>query len=121
MTITAAQRTAAEHAQDAAATDAAPQVRLVAGPGTGKSKTIERRVAHILNNGVNPQNVYVISFTVAASKELRQRITQFCANQPCAAAAANVRVSAMHALALQILRLAKLAGDTVPGLSDSSR
>jgi len=99
MAITAAQQAAAEHQQDLAAQNPAPQVRLVAGPGTGKSKTIEKRVAHVLNNGAAPNAVYVISFTVAASAELRDRIAAHCATQPCAAAAVGVRVSTLHALA----------------------
>jgi DNA helicase II / ATP-dependent DNA helicase PcrA len=114
MPITAAQRAAAEQQQDLAAHDPAPQVRLVAGPGTGKSKTIEKRIAQILNRGAAPNNVYVLSFTVAASNELRNRILGHCANQPCAAAAAGVRVSTVHALALRILRFANLLAALYP-------
>jgi DNA helicase-2/ATP-dependent DNA helicase PcrA len=112
--ITPAQRNAAEQQQWTAAQDAARRVRLVAGPGTGKSKTIEKRVAHILNGGADPRNVYVISFTVAASSDLRQRIASFCANLTCAAAAASVRVSTMHSLALRILRSANLLATLYP-------
>ncbi len=114
MAITPAQRAVAEQRQWLAARDAAPQVRLVAGPGTGKSKTIEKRVAQVLNTGARPQNVYVISFTVASSKELRERITAFCASQPCAAAAAAIHVSTMHSLALRILRMANLLAVLYP-------
>jgi DNA helicase II / ATP-dependent DNA helicase PcrA len=81
MAITPAQRAAAEQRQWAAAQDNAAQIRLVAGPGTGKSKTIEKRVAHVLNTGATPQRVYVISFTVASSKELQERIAAFCARR----------------------------------------
>ncbi len=114
MAITPAQRAAAEQRQWQAAQDAAPQVRLVAGPGTGKSKTIEKRVATVLNNGATARNVYAISFTVAASTELRQRITAFCASQPCAAAVADVHVSTMHSLALRILRVANILATLYP-------
>jgi DNA helicase-2/ATP-dependent DNA helicase PcrA len=114
MAITPAQRAVAEQRQWVAARDAAPQVRLVAGPGTGKSKTIEKRVADVLNGGAAPQNVYVISFTVAAAKELRERIAAFCVNQPCAAASAGIRVSTMHSLALRILRSANLLAVLYP-------
>lgn len=114
MAITAAQRAAAEQRQWAAAREPTPQVGLVAGPGTGKSKTIEKRVVHLLNGGANPQHVYVISFTVAASKELRGRIAAFCANQPCAAVAGAVHVSTMHSLALRILRSANLLATLYP-------
>ena len=114
MAITAAQRAAAEQKQLAAARDTASQIRLVAGPGTGKSKTIEKRVAHVLSTGANPQNIYVISFTVAASKELRDRIVAFSANEPYAAAAASIHVSTMHSLALRILRSANILATLYP-------
>ena len=48
MAITAQQIQAAEVVQRAAAHDGAPQVRLVAGPGTGKSFSIEERVCWLL-------------------------------------------------------------------------
>ncbi|MDI6755984.1 MAG: UvrD-helicase domain-containing protein, partial [Thermodesulfobacteriota bacterium] len=108
MPITDAQKASAEQHQWAAAKDSAPQVRLVAGPGVGKTHTIEKRVAYLLNNGVTPGNVYVISFTRAACAELRSRVQAFCGNQPCAASASQVHISTMHALALRILRRANL-------------
>ena len=55
-----------------------------------------------------PSNVYVISFTRATCTELRTRVQTFCSTLPCAAAAAGVQVSTMHALALRILRRANL-------------
>jgi len=108
MPITAAQKAQAEQRQWTAARDGAPQVRLVAGPGTGKSHTIEKRVADLLSNGATPGNVYVVSFTRATCAELGVRIRNFCSNLPCAAAASQVRVSTMHSLALRILRRANL-------------
>ena len=108
MPITAAQKAQAEQRQWAAARDGAPQVRLVAGPGTGKSHTIEKRVADLLTNGATPGNVYVISFTRATCAELTERIRAFCSTLPCANAATQVRVSTMHSLALRILRHANL-------------
>lgn len=114
MPITAAQMAAAEQRQWTAAQDGSPQIRLVAGPGTGKSKTIEKRVAYVLSTGANPQNIYVISFTVASARELRERVVNFCANQPFAAAAASVNVSTMHSLALRILRSANILTTLYP-------
>lgn len=108
MPITAAQKQRAEQAQWTAASDGAPQVRLLAGPGTGKSHTIEKRVAHLLSNGATPGNIYVISFTRATCAELNARIKAFCAKLSCAEAASQVRVSTMHSLALRILRHANL-------------
>jgi superfamily I DNA/RNA helicase len=114
MPITAAQIAQAEQRQWQAARDGAAQVRLVAGPGTGKSATIERRVAHVLNNGANAQHIYVISFTRATCADLAERLSRFCAAQPCAAVAANIRVSTMHSLALRILRRAAVLATLYP-------
>jgi DNA helicase-2/ATP-dependent DNA helicase PcrA len=112
--ITQAQAQAADQQQERAARDTTQQVRLVAGPGTGKSKTIEKRVALVLGSGVAPDSVYVISFTRATCRELRSRIIQHCQNLPCAQAATEVRVSTMHALALRILRSAGVLAQLFP-------
>jgi len=120
MPITQIQKAQAERHQWAAAQANAPQVRLVAGPGTGKTSTIEKRVSWLLNQGVQPENLYVISFTRASCAELQQRITRFCSGQPTATSAVRVRVSTMHSLALRILRRANLlnAYPTSPILLD---
>jgi DNA helicase II / ATP-dependent DNA helicase PcrA len=114
MGITDLQKEWAEKAQWDAAKDHAKQVRLVAGPGTGKSSTIERRVAHILNNNADPKRVFTISFTRATTAELSHRIAAFCATQPCAAVVAEVSVSTMHSLALRLLRSAAVLATLFP-------
>jgi DNA helicase-2/ATP-dependent DNA helicase PcrA len=108
MPITPAQKAQAEQRQLVAAHAVAPQIRLVAGPGTGKTGVIEKRVAWLLSEGVAPEYLYVISFTRATCAELQQRIARACAAQPYATAAARVKVSTMHSLALRILRRAQL-------------
>lgn len=47
--------------QAAAASDTSPQVRLVAGPGTGKSKTIEERVCWLLGEGIDQDRIAAVS------------------------------------------------------------
>jgi len=89
--------------QDLASQDMTPTVRLVAGPGTGKSFVIEGRVLHLLQSNVNPASIFAVSFTRAAANDLRDRIVAHCSanNQPNVTA---VRVSTLHSLALYILR-----------------
>ncbi len=120
MPITAVQKTAAENAQRNAAIDPAHQIRLVAGPGTGKSRTIIKRIIELLNNGAIPSDIYVISFTRATCMEIKHRIQSDCASLPCAGAAAHVNVSTMHSLALRILRRANLLNNypTTPIMLD---
>jgi DNA helicase II / ATP-dependent DNA helicase PcrA len=108
MPFTAAQIQAAENQQWVAAQDPAAQVRLVAGPGTGKTRTIEKRVRHVLNVGTHPANVYVITFTRAACAEIQTRIARFLANTAYADSASQVRISTMHSLALRLLRIGNL-------------
>ena len=103
MPLTVQQINSAEAVQRAAAQDPSQQVRLVAGPGTGKSRSIEERVLWLLASGVPPQSVYAVSFTRAASRDLQQRIEHHCLQngQP---NVTQVRVSTLHSLALRILR-----------------
>jgi DNA helicase II / ATP-dependent DNA helicase PcrA len=108
MAITEGQKAAAEAQQWQAARDPATHVRLVAGPGTGKSRTVEKRVCHALEAGAAPENVFVISFTRATCLELRDRIDNFLAGGPYMAPAARINISTMHALALRLLRRANL-------------
>lgn len=108
MAITPAQMAQAEQRQRSAAQAVGHQISLVAGPGTGKTGTIEKRVSWLLGQGVQPNNLFVISFTRATCAELQQRIVRCCTGSAWATAAARVRVSTMHSLALRILRRAKL-------------
>jgi len=121
MPITDAQKTIAEQSQWAIARDGAPQVRVVAGPGTGKSHTIEKRIAFLLLGGASAPNIYIISFTRATCAELSGRIQKFCSSLPCAGGSLQVRVSTMHALALRILRKANLLASypSTPIMMDS--
>src|SRR6266404_9055773 len=107
MAITPQQIQAAEATQRAAAHDASQQIRLVAGPGTGKSFSIEERVCWLLGQGIQPIGITVVSFTRASSVELRSRIHAYCAGHG-QHNGANVRVSTLHSLALRMLKAANL-------------
>ena len=107
MPITPQQIQIAEVTQRAAARDVAQQIRLVAGPGTGKSFSIEERVCWLLGQGIQPHGITVVSFTRASSVELRSRIHVYCTVQN-QHNVANVRVSTLHSLALRMLKAANL-------------
>jgi len=50
-------------------------VMVVAGPGTGKTKTLTLRIANILlKTQINPENILALTFTEAASYEMRKRL-----------------------------------------------
>ena len=114
MAITSAQKALAEQQQANAAADQSEQVRLIAGPGTGKTATIIKRVCELLKAGVDPSHLYVISFTRATCAEIKSRIVKSCNDSPVEEAAKLVRVSTMHSLALSLLRRARLLEDRYP-------
>ncbi len=54
-----------------------PAVAVVAGPGTGKTKTLVARVVHLIREeGVKPQEITAVTFTNQAAAEMRQRLEQ---------------------------------------------
>ena len=98
---------AAVAVQHAAAHDGSAQVRVIAGPGTGKSATIEERIRWLLSLGADPNTIQAISFTRASARELRDRVKTHC-QQHSQAGGDDVRVTTLHALALRALRAAGL-------------
>jgi len=107
MAITPVQIQVAQTAQHSAAHDDAPQVRLLAGPGTGKSSSIEERVHWLLSNGTPPNQIVAVSFTRAAAQDLERRIRTY-GEQHGHADVQQVRVSTLHSVALRLLRQAGL-------------
>lgn len=107
MPISQAQIGPAAIIQQTAAHDQSQQVRLVAGPGTGKSSVIEERVRWLLAQGVQAANIYCVSFTRASALDLRLRIQKYC-NQNNQPTVTQVRVTTLHSLALRTLRAAGL-------------
>ena len=82
-----------------AASHVGSPVVIVAGPGTGKTRTLTRRIAHRVQGGADPASVLAVTFTNKAAAELHQRLAELL--DP--ARASRVRVSTFHALALTII------------------
>ena len=71
---------------------------VVAGPGSGKTTVVVNRTAKLIEKGVNPYNILVITFTKAAAKEMQMRyeaLTQ-CETP-------GVTFGTIHSVALAIL------------------
>lgn len=51
-----------------------PQIRIVAGPGTGKSFAMKRRVARLLEAGINPKLILPVTFTRVAAEDLHREL-----------------------------------------------
>lgn len=56
------------------AASANARVRVVAGPGTGKSFAMKRRVARLLENGVGPNAILPVTFTRVAAEDLHREL-----------------------------------------------
>jgi hypothetical protein len=58
--------------------DIEANLRVLAGPGSGKSKVIEWRYEYLVGNGVNPDKIVVCTFGKPAATEIGQRIAKTC-------------------------------------------
>jgi DNA helicase-2/ATP-dependent DNA helicase PcrA len=85
--------------QRAAAAHCGSPSLIVAGPGTGKTHTLTRRIASRILSGVPPARVLAVTFTVKAAGEMRTRLAALLGEERARA----IRVSTFHALALAIL------------------
>jgi superfamily I DNA/RNA helicase len=72
---------------------------IVAGPGTGKTLTIVRRIAYLVNQGVKPENILAVTFTNRAAREMKERAESFLGR-----GANNLFIGTFHLLGLKILR-----------------
>lgn len=83
-----------------------PQVLCVAGPGSGKTRTLVERIIWLAKQRNGPQGVLVVTFTNAAAAELQQRVSAL-AGPECALGYCGT----LHGFLLRLLRANhKLAG-----------
>lgn len=86
--------------QRAAASQTEGAVMIVAGAGSGKTRTLTYRVAHLLEKGVSPYSILLLTFTNKAAKEMRTRIESLVGE-----GAKAILMGTFHSVAARILRL----------------
>jgi len=98
-------------AQKEAALHTDGPLMILAGAGSGKTKTITHRIAHLIASGVAPENILAVTFTNKAAGEMRERVTELLkktpgANFPISLIAQNTgpTVSTFHSLGVRLLR-----------------
>ncbi len=86
---------------------------VVAGPGTGKTRTLTHRIAYLCAElGVAPEQCLAITFTRRAADEMRARLEGLLGSD-----ASSVMVATFHALGLQLLRDNAVAAGLAPGFT----
>jgi DNA helicase II / ATP-dependent DNA helicase PcrA len=72
---------------------------VLAGPGSGKTAVLTRRVLHLVENGISPSDILVITFTRAAAEEMKARYLLLAKRD-----STQVTFGTFHAVFFHILR-----------------
>src|SRR5690606_29256859 len=73
---------------------------IIAGAGSGKTKVLTTRIAHLMANGIDAFNILALTFTNKAAKELKERVERILGNNE----ARNLYIGTFHSVFARILR-----------------
>ena len=73
---------------------------IIAGAGSGKTRVLTYRIAHLLQKGVDPFNVLALTFTNKAAKEMKERIAKIVGHSE----AKNIWMGTFHSVFARMLR-----------------
>ena len=75
-------------------------VLVLAGAGTGKTRVITFRIAHMIDEGIDPKNILAMTFTNKAAREMKERLAGLVAPEK----AQNVSIGTFHSFCGKVLR-----------------
>lgn len=87
-----------EEQRNAAACIEGP-VMIIAGAGSGKTRTLTYRIAHLIEEGVDPFNILALTFTNKAASEMKERIVALVGKD-----AKNIWMGTFHSIFAKVLR-----------------
>jgi DNA helicase-2/ATP-dependent DNA helicase PcrA len=88
-----------ERQREAVLTTEGP-LMIVAGAGSGKTKVLTTRIAHLMSKGVDAFNILALTFTNKAAAEMKERVEHILANRE----ARNLYIGTFHSVFARILR-----------------
>ena len=75
-------------------------IMVIAGPGSGKTRVLTYKIAHLLNSGVAPYQILALTFTNKAAREMKERIEKVAGQN-----ANKIWAGTFHSLFARILRV----------------
>ena len=75
-------------------------IMVIAGAGSGKTRVLTYRIAHMIRQGIDPFNIMALTFTNKAAKEMTERIGSIVGNSE----AKNITMGTFHSVFSRLLR-----------------
>jgi len=88
-------------AQRAAAAHINGPLMVIAGAGSGKTRVLTFRIAHLIDQGVDPFQILALTFTNKAAREMKERIGKIVGEHE----ARNIWMGTFHSIFARILRI----------------